>query len=92
MGCTDLLLSAAAGAPIPGDALRAGWRDHRVLTGHPALAAAGQKWRHLLLYSYTVQPPGYPAHNEFGYAITELRWGWSALHGVLAADAPPRRE
>jgi len=39
----DLLLATAADAPIPGDALRARRRNHRVLAGDPALTATLQE-------------------------------------------------
>ena len=44
--------------------------------------------RRILLYSYTVQPAGQPPRNEFGYALTEMRAGWSAIPGRIYADAP----
>jgi hypothetical protein len=43
--------------------------------------------RRILVYSYTVQPAGQPPHNEFGYALTEMRMGWSAIPGPPVADA-----
>ena len=48
--------------------------------------------RRLLIFSYTIQPIGQPPRDEFGYSLTELRAGWSAIPGKLAANAlPPAR-
>lgn len=52
----------------------------------------GDEWiglRRLVVFSYAVQPPGEPPHDEFGYALTEMRRGWSASPGPLHAVAAP---
>src|SRR5207249_4161118 len=54
----DLLLASAADAAIPGNALRTGWRNHRVLAGHPTLAAALQERGNLFLDRRATQHPG----------------------------------
>ncbi len=52
----------------------------------------GDQWvglRRLVVFSYSVQAPGKPPHDEFGYALTEMRQGWSASPGPLYAVASP---
>lgn len=41
----------------------------------------------MVVFRYIV--PGKSAHEEFGYAITELRAGWSAYPGALFGQAIP---
>lgn len=59
-----------------------GLRDFRVVA---------DEWaglQRLVVFTYAVQPPGQPFHNEFGFAVVEMRQGWSASPGPLHADAP----
>lgn len=49
---------------------------------------SNQAWglKRLLVYSYVVQPRNQPPHQEVGYALTEMRNGWSTIPGAVVAD------
>lgn len=42
--------------------------------------------KRILLYTYIVQPPQRQAHQEVGFALTEIRNGWSTIPGKSVAD------
>ncbi len=43
----------------------------------------------LVVYHYSVTPPGEPPHMEFGFALVELRrGGWSVFDGIMHRSLP----
>lgn len=42
--------------------------------------------KRILLYTYIVQPLQQPPRQEVGYALTEIRNGWSTIPGKFVAD------
>ncbi|MCU0491811.1 MAG: hypothetical protein MUD01_09505 [Chloroflexaceae bacterium] len=50
-----------------------------------------QRWPggQLVVYNYTVQPPGQPLRREFGFALVEMRAGWSVFDAQLFRQASP---